>query len=68
MGAVARQFVQWLVHGVDVRRIVTRIPAEASYISLVQDVQMKTGTHPATHVVGTGGKAAVVWSWQLTFI
>ena len=44
----------------DVRGIVTRIPAGASYSSLVQDVQMKTGTHPATNVMSTGGKAAVV--------
>jgi hypothetical protein len=44
----------------DILGIVTRIPAEASYISLVQDVQMKTGTRPATYVMGTEGKSAVV--------
>jgi len=43
-----------------VRGIVTRIPAEASYISLAQDVQMKAGIRPATYVMGTGGKSAVV--------
>jgi hypothetical protein len=41
-------------------RNVTRIPAGASYISLVHDLQTKNGTHPATYVMGTRGKAAVV--------
>ena len=41
-------------------RNVTRIPAGPSCISLVHDLQMKAGTHPATYVMYTGGKDAVV--------
>jgi hypothetical protein len=34
--------------------------------SLLHIIQTESGAHPASYLMGTGGKAAEAWSWPLT--
>jgi hypothetical protein len=62
-----------LGYGLDDRGSRVQFPAEAGNFSLHCHIQNSSGAHPASYPTGTrgsfpGGKAAMAWSWPLTFI
>lgn len=45
-----------------------RMPADARYFSLLQDIQTGWGVYPASYSIGTWGQAATAWRWPRTAI
>jgi hypothetical protein len=60
------KFWKWL----DVRRIVFRCPARATFLSLLRSVFTGTGAHPASYPMGIfpPGKSVRAWNWPLTSV